>query len=180
VRLVVTDLPRADDEAARELLAHAFVDEPYVTLLHGDDPATRLDALRARYAAEPPGRHTLELAAYADGALVGVCLGSLPGTCLGCERNEDDDPWSLAVEQVHRDLPAHVRVGRLGVAPTMRGEGVGAGLLHASVARARGAGAITVLECQAHRIAYYERRGFEVVARVPDMTGADGAVLVRS
>jgi GNAT superfamily N-acetyltransferase len=180
VHLVVRDLPETDRGAAHELLARAFVDEPYVVLLHGDDPAVRLDALRTRYAGEPVGRHTLELAAYAEGGLVGVCLASLPGTCLGCERNEDDDPWSLAVEDAHRGLPEHLRVGRLGVAPEVRGEGVGAGLLHASVARAREAGAITVLECQAHRIDYYERRGFSVVARVPDKTGDPGAVLTRS
>jgi GNAT superfamily N-acetyltransferase len=180
VHLVVRDLPAADRVAAHDLLARSFVDEPYVVMLHGDDPDARRAALQTRYAAEAPDRHTLALGAYADGGLVAVLLGSLPGTCLACERNEDDDPWSLAVEDVHRGLPEHLRVGRLGVAPDARGTGAGAGLLHASVARAREAGAITVLECQAHRIAYYERRGLSVVARVPDLTGEPGAVLVRS
>ena len=181
MQLQVVDLPADGRDAVVDLLAHAFVDEPYVVALHGDDPAARVAALRARYGAEPVGHHTLELAAYADGALVGVAQGSLPGTCLGCERNEDDDPWSLAVAVVHRGLPAHLRVGRLGVAAQARGIGAGAGLLHAAVARARGLGVVTVLECQPHRVAYYERRGFSVVARVHDpLGGDDGAVLVRS
>lgn len=173
--LRVTDLPATDRDLAREVLAHAFVDEPYVVAAHGDDPVVRVEALRSRYAGEAPDRHTLELAAYADDVLVGAMLGSLPGACLGCERNADTDPWSLAVADVHRGLPTHLRVGRLGVRPEARGLGAGAGLLHASVARARELGAVTVLECQAHRVAYYERRGFAVVGRVPDPTGPDGA-----
>ena len=96
-----------------------------------------------------------------------VLLGSLPGTCLGCERNEDTDPWSTEVAAVHERHPPHQRVGRLGVDPAHRGLGAGAGLLHAAVARGRSLGVATLLECQAHRIDYYERRGFTVVARVP-------------
>jgi GNAT superfamily N-acetyltransferase len=180
VDLGVRDLDQSDLHAARELLARAFVDEPYVVMLHGDDPEARRAALEARYAAEPPDRHTLALGAYAGNTLAAVLLGSVPGTCLGCERNEDTDPWSVAVAEVHAGMPAHLRVGRFGVDPAYRGSGAGAGLLHAAVGRAREQGVTTVLECQTHRIGYYERRGFAVVARVPDPSGDPGAVLVRT
>ena len=177
--LGVRDLVPDDRSAAQALLARAFVDEPYVVMLHGDDPDSRRAALETRYAAEPPGRHTLALGAYADDALVAVLLGSLPGTCLGCERNEDTDPWSTEVAAVHERHPPHQRVGRLGVDPAHRGLGAGAGLLHAAVAHGRSLGVATLLECQAHRIDYYERRGFTVVARVQDPQGEPGAVLIR-
>jgi GNAT superfamily N-acetyltransferase len=179
VNLVVRDLRPEERSTAEALLARAFVDEPYVVLLHGEDPESRRTALVARYAAEAAGRHTLALGAYADGLLVAVLLGSLPGTCLGCERNVDTDPWSTGVAAVHELLLPHQRVGRLGVDPTCRGLGAGAGLLHAAVARGRRHGVATLLECQAHRIEYYQRRGFAVVGRVPDPPGESGAVLIR-
>jgi hypothetical protein len=120
VDLVVRDLRPEERSTAEALLARAFVDEPYVVLLHGEDPESRRTALVARYAAEAAGRHTLALGAYADGLLVAVLLGSLPGTCLGCERNVDTDPWSTGVAAVHELLLPHQRVGRLGVDPTCR------------------------------------------------------------
>ena len=63
----------------------------------------------ASAAAEAPDRHSLALGAYADDTLVAVLLGSLPGTCLGCERNEDTDPWSteVAAVQVAKGQPAN-------------------------------------------------------------------------
>ena len=178
--LGVRPLGPGDRDAAQALLARAFVDEPYVVMLHGDDPAARQAALEARYAAEPADRHSLALGAYADDVLVAVLLGSLPGSCLACDRNEDTDPWSTAVAEVHAGVGSHLRVGRLGVEPAYRGVGAGAGLLHAAVSRARALAVGTLLECQAHRIDYCERRGFAVVAHVPDPPSDPGAVLIRS
>ncbi len=109
-----------------------------------------------------------------------VLLGSLPGTCLGCERNEDTDPWSTEVAAVHERHPPHQRVGRLGVDPAHRGLGAGAGLLHAAVARGRSLGVATLLECQAHRIDYYERARLRGAwPAVQDPPGDPGAVLIR-
>ena len=175
--LVVRDLGPAERGAAVALLADAFADEPYVVDLHGPDREVRLAAVRARYAAEDPAQRTLRLGAYLDGALVGALLGSLPGTCHACTLASAADPWSRTVASIHSEQLPHGWAGRLGVDPAHRGLGAGAGLLLAGVARAREHGAVTLLECQAHRIPYYERRGFSVVARVPDPPGADGAVL---
>ncbi len=177
--LAVRNLRPDDRAAAVTLLARAFVDEPYVILRNGADPGVRREALLARYAAEDPGRHTVALGAYAGGALMGALLGSLPGGCLGCDLNEDTDPWSQAVAVAHADQAPHLRVGRLGVDPSHRGVGAATGLLHAAVGLGRTFGVATLLECQAHRIGFYERRGFTVVARIADPPQADGAVLHR-
>ncbi len=187
--------PLADDErdVAAVLLPSAFVDEPYVVEMHGADPLVRWAEKHARHVRDlAEARYAVRLLALADGAPVGVLLGSLPGACNGCTRGDlsrpagadggdpMDEAWYRNAAQAHATQPEHGWVSKLGTVPAVQGRGVAAALLTAMDGVVREAGGSTVLlECQPHREAFYERHGYRRALLIPDPAGPDAPLMAK-
>ena len=174
---------------AARMLTRAFLDEPYVIEQYGEDRARREAVLAQHYAEEDPTRFEVLLAAYDEGALLGLLQGSLPGRCLACTRQAEaarpDDPedaleWEFRNNQAeaHATQDEHAWVGKLGVDAAAQGRGVGLALLaaFADLVCVDGGG-LVLLECQPHRDAFYERAGFERALLFPDPVGPPASLM---
>lgn len=176
---------------AAHLLTDAFLDEPYVIEQYGDDRDDRRTQLLRHYLDEDPATYAIVLAAHDadDDALIGLLQGSYAGRCLACSRQADaprpDDPadaleWEFRNEQAaaHATQPEHGWVGKLGVAPSAQGRGVGRLLLAAMAGLVRDAGGhVLLLECQPHRDVFYEGSGYVRALRFHDPVGPDASLM---
>jgi GNAT superfamily N-acetyltransferase len=186
VRIEDLDPERAPELA--DMLARAFVDEPYVVHMHGPDRATRLARLQEHYARLDLGATDVVLtAADLDSErIVGATLAATPGRCPACAGpppaagpGERDYREGLAL--VHRAQPPHAWLAKLAVHPDHQGRGVGTALVHEFESRLASLGVERVLvECQPHRAAFYAALGYATVTRFPDPGGPDAHLMARA
>lgn len=175
--------------AAAVLLTDAFLDEPYVVEQYGEDRTARREKVLRHYVDEGPGEYGLMLGAYDGDALIGLLQGSYAGRCLACVRQataaRPEDPeealeWEFRNEQAsaHATQPEHGWVGKLGVAPSAQGRGVGRALLAAAADAVRAAGGrVLLLECQPHRDVFYEGSGYLRALTFHDPVGPDASLM---
>jgi GNAT superfamily N-acetyltransferase len=184
VHIDVLDPARAHELA--DVLARAFVDEPYVVVMHGPDPATRLARLREHYARLDLTATDVVLVALDTDRIVGAVLAATPGRCPACAGpppsagpGERDYREGLAL--VHRAQPAHAWLAKLATDPDHQGRGIGTALVRELESRLAVLGAPRVLvECQPHRAAFYAARGYDTVTRFPDPGGPDAHLMART
>ena len=172
-------------EAAVEVLARAFQDDPGTVIVE-PDPTRRPQAIRALFA--PVVRHGVGLghvaaAARPDGTLVGVATFLPPGHDTP---TEDElaavglfDAIGAAPEAANRMGPMvafldaqhersiqgpHWRLEFFGVEPALQGTGVGSALIGTGHAEADQRGERVYLDTFTRpNVAWYEKRGYRVV-----------------
>ncbi len=180
-----------DWSAAMGLSSRAFFNEPYVREMLGPDALVRYAGIHARYSSATPQSGDVYVAAYAGTALVAVVKCSPAGACHVCghgglgERPSDlveglDWEFEGNVRRAHEDQGDHAWVSRVAVEPSLHGLGIGRRVMAAARAQLESSGAQAILlECQDHRVAFYEACGFRSVGTFPDPAGPD-AHLMRS
>ena len=180
-----------DWPAAMGLSARAFFDEPYVQEMFGADALVRYAGIHARCASATPQPEDVLVASYAGTTLVGVVKCSPPGACHMCghggigERPSDateglDWEFEGNVRRAHAEQGDHAWVSRVAIEPALHGLGIGRQLMAAALDHLDAAGAPAVLlECQDHRVRFYQACGFTDVGTFPDPVGPD-AHLMRS
>jgi GNAT superfamily N-acetyltransferase len=184
VHIDVLDPARAHELA--DVLARAFVDEPYVVVMHGPDPATRLARLHEHYARLDLAATDVVLVALDTDRIVGAALAATPGRCPACAGpppsagpGERDYREGLAL--VHRAQPAHAWLAKLATDPDHQGRGIGTALVRELESRLAVLGAPRVLvECQPHRAPFYAARGYDTVTRFADPGGPDAHLMART
>ena len=178
-----------DWAAAMELSARAFFDEPFVHEIYGSDPLTRFAGIHALYASATPHPDDFVVGAFAGSAVVGLVRCSPSGRCHVCEHGGRGErppgdveglDWEFEgnVRRAHADQGDHAWVSRVAVEPALHGLGIGRRVMVAALAELDAAGAPAVLlECQDHRVAFYEACGFEDVGTFPDPAGPDAHLM---
>ncbi len=174
---------------AMELSARAFFDEPFVHEIYGADPLVRFAGIHALYASATPSPPDFVMGAFAGSALVGLAKCSPSGSCHVCEHGGRGDRPAGAVEgldwefegnvrRAHADQGEHAWISRVAIEPALHGLGIGRQVMAAALAELRTAGAPAVLlECQDHRVEFYEACGFSAVRTFPDPAGPDAHLM---
>jgi len=166
VTLQVRPLREAEWQEAMELTGRAFLHEPFVIGMLGADPLERYPSVLAMYRATPYSAHCL--GAFADGCLVGA-VGTEPAGschhCLAAQRGDLEGLYHRNAAAAHqRQHPEHGWLGRVAVEPALHGAGVGGALVSGALAHLASTGTPTaLLDCEVHRVTYYEARGFAVL-----------------
>lgn len=168
---------------ARRLIAGAFIDEPFVRGMFGDDPVDRFLGMFGLHEERPSAQGELVLGARSNGVLLAVATVTLPGRCVYCDRWTDDVPsgltgvalvdhqFRLGVREGHlaAGLPAHAHITTVAAEASLRGGGVGAVLMSDLCRRLVADGPVTaVLEAYDSRCRFYERFGFRRIGEVPE------------
>jgi ribosomal protein S18 acetylase RimI-like enzyme len=174
-----------DIEAAAELLARAFQDDPGALIVE-PDPTLREHATRTLFApvvrqAAPLGRVLVAVAA--DGPIVGIATFVPPGH----ETDSDEEMIAAGLLEAVAAVPEaaarmgpmvgyledqharaidgpHARLGFFGVEPERQGSGIGSRLIAAGHATIDAHGERCYLETFTTKdVAFYEKRGYRVV-----------------
>lgn len=184
--LEVRRLASTDADAAMDLCREAFLDEPFIIDLFGDDRDERRRGAAAMFSDAALGPHDFLMGVHADDRVVGVALVSPSGHCHVCA--ESDAPpragmpmaeWEFLrdVATAHAALGTHGWIGKVAVDPAEQGRGIGRSLVAAAVKAVNGD---VLLECQPHRQAFYESCGFVPVGAIPDPPGPDAGLMLHS
>lgn len=185
-----TGILRAEDVAtAMDLSVRAFFDEPFVHEIYGPEPVARFAGLHATYASSSLQDEDFLVGAFAGAALVGLVRCSPSGSCHVCHHGGVGERPPGAVEGMDWEFEGNVRrahasqgdhgwVSRVAVEPLLHGQGIGRRVLASALVEleARGATAI-LLECQDHRVPFYEACGFTDVGTFPDPAGPDAHLM---
>jgi ribosomal protein S18 acetylase RimI-like enzyme len=171
-QVVVRDLRVDETAAAAGVLGHGMRDNPLHQCVFGADAARRESALRRLFTellaqCHPKGAI---LGAFAGDDLVGVCAMVRPGRCqaglrekLGLAALRWTSAWTR-----HDPQEPHWHLGPVGVRRDLQGHGVGTALLRTFVERMDARRDLAYLETDKQaNVPFYERFGFEVVARAP-------------
>jgi ribosomal protein S18 acetylase RimI-like enzyme len=189
VELTLRILPAEDWTAAMELSARAFFDEPFVLELFGPDPIGRFAGIHELYGSATKHGDDFGVGAYAGSALVGLVRCSPVGACHACTQVVDEEPppasvqaleWEFKrnVQRAHSTQGPHAWVSRVAVEPALRGRRIGRQVMDAAIAHLDASGAPAVLlECQDHRVAFYEACGFVDIGTFHDPAGADAHLM---
>lgn len=196
----IADVPTADDPAVVAALADAFGDYPTLRYLIGPAEASyraRLEALLAFFVAARRARGEPVLGVRAAGAWAAVALASLPDAAAppGALDAVRERTWALLGADArarYEDLGArwralaaaapHVHLNLVGVRAAHRGQGLGAALVRAVVARAaahptaRGVSLTTETEAN---VGFYRALGFDELGSVDVAPGLRSWVLYR-
>lgn len=181
-------LLRADDAWARAmaLSVRAFVDEPFVVELFGEDRRAREQGVQSLFGDAEPWPGAVVIGIERDGALVASAVLTQPGSCHACSRADDPPPsagsaayseWRFEqnVVEAHRPLGPHGWLAKVAVDPNERGGGLGRMVVQHARSLCRGP---VVLECQPHRGDFYAACGFDVVGTVPDPAGPEALLMM--
>lgn len=186
----IAPLPDSEREAAAQLLASCFRDNPLNTaVIQSSDPAVRVRCnLYGMRALLPVAqRHGLVLEARVGGRLAGVLIAAAPYAyplpppppmerlrCLWGQGWRVAHRWARVFHMLDALHPLEplAYLGTLGVDPSLQARGVGTALLGAWLARLDSDGVGAYLETDGFgTVAFYERAGFAVIGDV-DVLGA--------
>jgi len=145
--ITIRDLRPADEAAAIDLLAEAFIDFPAMQVFAGTDGGAR-DRLKRTFALEfEPGSEVRALVAEVDGELVGTLTYLDAPSCATMSAGRTLRFLRIAgprivralhmfsrIERVH-PRTAHRHLPTIGVRPSRQSEGVGSRLMQAFAAR---------------------------------------------
>lgn len=176
-RVEVRPLLEQEWDAAMALTTRAFLHEPFITALFGQDLITRYARARAMYSRDHRPADDASLVAVIAGEIVGAIGVEPPGHCHHCRPGDRDSLYAANAAAAHALAPApHGWVGRVAVEPALHGSGIGSLLVAAALdeLRARGA-AHALLDAEEHRVSYYLPHGF---VAVDSFTGSVSNVLV--
>jgi hypothetical protein len=191
--LEVRDATDDDWRAVASLLARAYLDEPFVPAMYGDDLIARFVGLRALYSS-PLDPARVNVVALLDGVLVGMAGAARAGRCRICTAVDPDAPrpveraaaidhqFDVNCRRAHlaAELPPHARIGPVGSDPVLHGAGVGRGVLTGVLDRLDAFGdRCIVLECLEHRERFYAHFGFERVGTFLDPAGPTALLMRR-
>jgi len=176
----VRPLRRDEIPAAARLAARALRDNPSQVAVHGDDPDQRVRGLEILCRLSLVARRYPALAAYRDGALVGVLSAAPPGACTPSLLQQLRMAPSLlrfkpetlarvarygAAWQQHEPKERHWHVGPVAVEPALQGQGIGSAMLARFCTRMDERGDQAYLETDTPaNVALYRRFGFDVIA----------------
>jgi GNAT superfamily N-acetyltransferase len=182
MEVAIGELPPERWPEAAAMAGRAFWTEDYYRIL-SEDPIERFAMVQDVYLRMTPGARTL--AAFAGDHVVGVACVDGAEACFFCSldpagpRPTDHasqvlNGVSLAIKDLHVDLPPHANIGPVAVEPTLQGHGIGRRLVDASFDLAAVAGPPTVaLDCDPRLVGFYESCGFRPVGVVTDPYGFD-------
>jgi GNAT superfamily N-acetyltransferase len=175
------------------LCARAFVPEPWVIGMFGDDVLDRFAGTSESYTSMAWSDDRIAIGAFVAGALVGVAGATRPGRCRYCDIDDDELAASRAVRgapiedefddlciAAHRGegLPVHARIAPVAAEPALQGAGIGRAVVAGIVAALLDDGAsCIVLECNEHNAPFYEHAGFRAFARFREPSGPMSCVM---
>ena len=191
--LTVGELSAEQWPEAMSIASRAFLHQPFIRDMFGDDLVARFSATRAFYLSTPWAPGDLHLGAFVGGALVGAAAVSPAGQCYLCDPEQPDDAvaqpglpaeesaWLQLARATHLRQPSHGRIGRMVVEPVLQGAGVGRALMAASLGWLRStASPVVILECEGSMEEFYLRAGFERVAVITSVDDdGEGSYLMR-
>jgi ribosomal protein S18 acetylase RimI-like enzyme len=196
--MTVRQLTVAEDRAAGELFARAFINDPFAVRVGPRHPGLRR-RLRAR-------EYLLEITALRRTGALLCCAGSGDGASLVGVLTADRETPELRRRPSRGDLTmagggpavmrramtgeqtlaaarptsAHLYIVKVAVADGHRGSGIGRALIEHAVSEADAQGIPTLLDTMLpETAAYYERFGFHTTRRLPLFPDLDAWLMAR-
>lgn len=177
--------------AAVDLSARAFIDEPYVVELFGEERVTRYARVLEHFRAKAWSSDARVIAATCGPVLVGFVSVFPPGHCQLCldtatatssapddERERMEWQFDRDRSRAHQAQGEHAWIHKVAVEPFLSGQGIGRALVAQALSEARRSGAgCVILECQPHREAFYASCGMTRSSTFPDPVGPDVSVM---
>ncbi len=162
--LEIRRLDSGEITAALELTARAFINEPFIIGLFGTELTARYAAAREMYLQTPRHPDDIVAGAFIDGALVGVAAAEPRHGCHHCP-GDTDSMYAINAAAAHaRQDRDHGWLGRIAVEPALHGARIGSQLVEVTADLLAQTGvAAALLDCELHRVSYYETKGFVVV-----------------